>query len=111
MYSNNNDCNSVKPHSNLNFDPKAALEYIITRQVTLLFKEFLSILEKGNDEHNEGLNKLYEALPDQYKGFVNLADWWTPEKAARLRKEVLQRGNDALRNVKEELDKYKIDLK
>ena len=106
-----NSCAAPNPRVSISINPAEALDFVIERHVTNLFKEFLKILERGNNEHNEGLNKLYDQLPDEYKKYVDLADWWTPEKATRLRSEVLRRGNDALRNVREELDKYEITFK
>ncbi len=95
----------------INIDPRQALSYISRRQITILFKEFLSILERSNDKHTESLNRLYDKLPDQYKTYVDLADWWTEEETVRMRKEVLQRGNDAIRVFNEELEKYEIDFR
>ena len=95
----------------INIDPRQALEYIARRQVTLLFKEFLTILERSQDKHIETLNKLVEKLPPEYQPYIGLADWWTDDEAARLRKEVLQRGNDTIRILSEELEKYEIDFR
>lgn len=103
--------NNNHPSSNLDIDFREALSYVLSRQITKLFKEFLFLLEKSGEEHTESLNKMFDALPEEYRKYVNLADWLTEDKAARLRKEVLQRGNDAIRSVIEELDKYDIDLR
>lgn len=92
-------------------DPRKSLEYVLVRQTTALFKEFLYTLEKNESKHTESLNKLYQSLPDDYKTYVDLADWLTEEESQRLRKEVLRRGNDTIRALQEELDKYDVDFK
>jgi hypothetical protein len=91
-----------------NIDYKGSLHFVLRRLIVNLFKEYLAINEKVQSRHIEGLNKLYDALPPDYKQYVDLADWLTDEEAERIRKEVLQRGNDAIRLMEIELDKYTI---
>lgn len=94
----------------ISVNPRDALTYVINRQVTYLFKDFLHTLEDNNCEHIESLNKLADNLPPEYNKYIDLADWFTDEKAERLRKRVLEKGNDTIRNIREELDKYDIDF-
>lgn len=79
--------------------------------MTIMFKEMLSLLEKLAEEHDETLGKLYARLPSEYKTYVELADYFTEDKADRLRREVLQRGNDCKRAIVEEMEKYDVVIR
>ena len=62
------------------------------------------------EEHDEAMEKLYMALPPEYQPYVDLANHFTDEKEARIRKAILQRGNDCRRAVEAELAKYQMTL-
>ena len=87
------------------------LRFAIKRNSTNLFKRFLAILQRQKEEHDEALSNLKAVLPEQYKKYVQLADCYTDAKAAALRKEVLDAGNDAIRAVETELDNFEYFLK
>ncbi len=90
---------------------EAVLRFQQERIVKNLFKEFLSVLEELAHEHDEALDKMEKALPSEHKHFVGLADCLTPEKGDRLRKRVLDRGNDALRSLHEIVNGFEISIK
>lgn len=69
------------------------------------------MFEQLAEEHGEAMQKFYDALPPEYQVYVELADHYTKDKAARIRRAVLQRGNDCNRAIKEELDKYVMTLR
>lgn len=94
----------------LSIDPKKTLEHTCNRQVVALFKEFLCILENLADDHDEALGKLAAALPAEYHQYINLADYFTPDRSDRLRKIVLQKGNDTARAILDELGKYDVEF-
>ena len=91
-------------------DPRQALQHSCRRHTVVLFKEFLAILEQLAEEHDEALAKLATVLPPEYHPHINLADHFTEEKGERLRRAVLQRGNDAARAIQEEIEHYEIDF-
>lgn len=64
------------------------------------------MFEQLQEEHNEALDKLADALPEEYRTYLDLADHHTDEKQDRIRRAVLARGNDCKRAVREELAKY-----
>lgn len=97
-------------HPQLSIDIKAHVQYTCRRHVVTLFKEFLAIVEQMAEEHDEAMNKLYAALPPDYQRYVELADHFTEEKEGRIRRAVLQRGNDCDRAISAELDKYQMTL-
>jgi len=87
------------------------LRFSIQRSTTNLFKHFLSIQQRQKEEHDEAMALLRQNLPEQYKKYVDLVDSYTDAKAAAIRKEILDAGNDALRNMKSELDNFDYFLK
>ena len=88
-----------------------ALRYQIDRLIKDLFKDFLSILTEVGVEHDAALAKLEKALPPEYHSHLDLADYLPPEKGQRLRKHVLDRGNDTLRSISEFFKFYTIQHK
>lgn len=96
--------------SSVAINPRDALQYTLRRHIVTLFKEFLSLSEDLTAEHDEALAKLATALPTEYHTHINLADYLTEDRAERLRKVILQRGNDCARAVEEEIRKYRVEF-
>jgi len=101
---------SVTDHPQLSIDLNAHVQYTCGRHVVTLFKECLDIMVQLAEEHDEAMGKLYEALPPQYQPYVALADHFTEEKEARIRRAILARGNDCRRAIDAELSKYQMTL-
>ncbi len=80
-------------------DLRASCKLTVERHIVNLFKECLMIVEQLEEEHDEALEKLYSALPETYREYVRLADHFTEEKADRIRRAILARGNDCRRAV------------
>lgn len=91
--------------------PGDVLLFQIARITTNLFKNHLSTLESLELEHDEAMAKLEAALPDEYKGHVDLADYLTEAKGDRLRKLTLDNGNDAIREITRLFAFYNIEMK
>lgn len=96
--------------AHLEADPKGLLQFTARRHIVTLFKECLAMFESLADEHDEALAKLGAALPAQYHEYITLADYFTEDKSERLRRTVLQRGNDCARAIQEEIEKYEISF-
>lgn len=92
-------------------EPTDILLFHIKRNITNLFKNFLVILEENTSDHDEAISKLYEALPDEYKKYVELADYLSDDKCERVRKKVLSQGNDAYRALEDQIKHFDIKLK
>lgn len=95
----------------LSVDPEELLRFQIRRNVTVLFKRFLEILEDLGVEHDAALTLLYDKLPADYKVYVELADYLTDEKADMLRRKVLGAGNDCVRQIEDILQSFSVTLK
>lgn len=91
-------------------DPQELLRYQLERMITTLFKGYLIMLEDLGDSHDEALAKLKAALPEPYRGYVDLADYLTPERGATLRKKVLDTGNDTKREVEKLLEQFTVEF-
>ncbi len=100
--------NVPAPLPQLSMDMRIHVQKTSARHVVNMYKEILCMFEQLAEEHDEALSKLYDALPSDYRPYVDLADHYTEEKADRIRRAVLQRGNDCRRAIVEELDKYDI---
>ena len=90
---------------------RASAQFTIGRNITVLFKECLMIMEQLKKEHDEAMGKLYEALPEQYRPYVGLADHFTEDKEARIKKAIRDRGNDCKRAMEAELDQYELTFR
>ena len=97
---------SNSPRITLNL--RGGLKHYAERQIVIFMKECLAIVEQLEEEHDEALEKLYVALPAEYQAYVKLADHLTEEKADRIRRAILQRGNDCKRAVLDELDQHDV---
>lgn len=100
----------LAPTPQVSLDLNAHVQQVCERHVIILFKEVLGMFEQLGEEHDEALGKLFEALPPEYQPYVDLADHFTQEKADRIRRAVLARGNDCKRAIRDELAKYVLTL-
>lgn len=80
------------------------------RLVTALFKEFLEILEEVKLTHDEYFGNLLENLPPEYVTTLVVGNPLSEEKYKRLRKKVLDKGNDVLRDSESEMGHYSISF-
>ena len=87
------------------------LRFQITRNITLLFKAELEMLEDIADEHDSAIEKLLSKLPKEYHQYIELADYLNEQKFATLRKRILGRGNDCIRNLEEVLKDFEVKVK
>jgi len=92
-------------------EPREVLRFQVERNVKAIFWGFLAQLEDLTVEHDIAMNKLRENLPDEYVRFVDLADHLTDDKAAQLRKRVLDIGNNHLRQINDVLAGFDVTFK
>ncbi len=87
---------------------KASLQQRQRRLVTALFKEFLEILGEVRASHDEFYGNLLEKLPPEFVPVLAIGNPLSEEKYQRLRKKVLDKGNDIIRESELELDRYSV---
>lgn len=83
---------------------KAKTQLAITR----VMKNYLVLLEELTDEHDEAMGKLVDALPLEQKSKVILADHLTDVRFDSIRRRILGAGNDAIREIQEQVDNLRI---
>lgn len=84
---------------------KALLEAQLKRIVSRLFKDFLNITEDIRQDHLAALSDMKQ-FPPEFLARLNYLDL---PKYSRIRKKVLDSGNDAIREMQgiiEDFDKY-----
>lgn len=89
----------------------SVLRFQQERIIKTLFTEFLMVLEDLARDHDIALDKLSAALPPDLSKYIDLADYFTPEKSVLLRKRVLDRGNHALRELYTQVDHFNVGFK
>lgn len=87
------------------------VSFQIRRNVTLLFKSQLEMLEDIADEHDNAMRKLAEKLPKEYADYLELADYLNEQKFEMLRKRILGKGNDCIRAIEESMKDFEIKIK
>ncbi len=80
----------------------------VRQTITRLFKSQLILLEELTDNHDEAMNKLYEALPQEYQKLLMLADYLSDDKIDSNRRKVLKEGNDSIRELENFIDSLNI---
>ena len=103
---------------------KEVLEFQLNRGTTELYKAFLEILEDVKSVHQDSINNLRRALAFNEKRLKKRHDielylepialqahFFDDEFFEKLRKRILDKGNDCLRKQAEELEKYNIKVK
>lgn len=78
------------------------------RHMKDLFKSFLNILENLKNDHDIHFDKLKKNLPEKYSTFIDQADYLDESKMKFLRKTVLDKGNDSMRNQNQDLEKFTV---
>jgi hypothetical protein len=68
----------------------------------------ISILEDLANEHDAAMTKLRDALPPEYKPYVDLADHFSDEKFGTLRNRILRACNDARREIDDTVDSLRL---
>jgi len=81
------------------------------KNIKNLFKSFLYILEELKSDHDRNFGKLCDSLPSEYLNLIQQADYFDDDQMFFLRKKVLDIGNDALRNQKEEFERFYVEFK
>lgn len=80
------------------------------RLITTLFKDFLETLGELKDSHDEYFGNLMEKLPPEFVTTLVVGNPLSDDKFMRLRKRVLDRGNDVIRDSEIELGNYSISF-
>lgn len=95
----------------LDLEESDIIKFQANRIVTNFMKSMLVMIEDLAEDHDIALCKLQENLPNEYKKYVNLADYFTEDKFRNLRGKILTNGNNAIREIEENLKNFDIKIK
>lgn len=86
------------------------LEFQINRNIINLYKSFLIMMEDMHDQHDSNFRKLKQALPEEID-LIDQADYWDESRMDYLRKKILDKGNDSLREMLGQLEQFNSTIK
>ena len=86
---------------------KTVLENQLKRIITKLFKDYLVIIEDVKQDHLSVVSGLATQFPPE---FIQQWNYLDLPRYSRIRKKVLDSGNDALREMSTVLDDFSISL-
>tara|TARA_Y100000592_G_C5202889_1_gene191378 strand:+ start:76 stop:363 length:288 start_codon:yes stop_codon:yes gene_type:complete len=89
---------------------KELLEFQINRNIINLYKSFLIMMEDMHDQHDNNFRKLKQALPEEID-LIDQADYWDESRMDYLRKKILDKGNDSLREILGQLEQFNLTTK
>ena len=92
-------------------EPNKLLNLQLKDNTKKLFVDFLTLIEDLHIDHSVNFRKLYEAIPSEYHDLISQADYFGEEKRKYLRKKVLDYGNNTIRNIENDSDKFIINFK
>lgn len=93
------------------FDAKGLLTFQVGKDITYLYKRFLTELEDMRNQHIFMLEKLEKELPPEYHAMIRTANYFDETEFGYRRKKVLDAGNDAKRNIVDQLTKFDVSIK
>lgn len=93
------------------FDAKGLLRFQMDKDITYLYKRFLTELEDMRNQHAFMLEKLEKELPQEYHSLIRAVNYYDDTEFGYRRKKVLDAGNDAKRNVIDQLTKFEVSMK
>jgi len=91
-------------------DAKKILARRANDNVSHLFKGFLRVLEDLKQEHDTASRKLYANIPEEHFPVLNVGNYFDNEKMTRLRKRILDLGNETLRSNDTELNNFTVSF-
>jgi hypothetical protein len=91
-------------------DAKESLSKKSTKSISFLFKQYLSLIEDLKFEHDQFLKKIKQEIPSEHHNLIDNADTFDDEKMARIRKRVLDIGNETIRSLDNELNDFTVNF-
>jgi hypothetical protein len=88
---------------------KELLEFQINRNITNLYKSFLMILEDIQDQNQNNFQKLKSALPEN-QALIEQANCFDNARMEFVRKQILDNGNNAQREIIGHLEKFDLTI-
>jgi hypothetical protein len=91
-------------------DAKQCLSKKSNKSIAYLFKQYLMLIEDLKFEHDQYLKKVKSEIPSEFHNVIDNADTFDEEKLSRIRKRVLDIGNETIRSIDSEMDDFSINF-
>lgn len=84
---------------------KEVLRFCLTRDIVNLYKSCLDEFKTLNEEHIDNQEKLRSLIPYEYHRLIDSLNFLDGNRAAFIRKRILDKGNDTIRQMDELINK------
>jgi len=91
-------------------DAKETLSKKSTKSISFLFKQYLMLIEDLKFEHDQYVKKIKDGIPSEYHNLVDNADTFDNEKMSRIRKRVLDIGNETIRSFDNDINDFTVNF-
>ena len=95
----------------LDINDEDILRFQLHRIIINFYKDLLTMIEDLSEDHDTALFKLQEHLPEEYKKYVDLADYFPEERFKKLRGRILDGGNGTIRDIEMQMKNFDITIK
>jgi hypothetical protein len=91
-------------------DAKETLSRKSTKSISYLFKQYLMLIEDLKFEHDHFLKKIKQQIPSEYHNLIDNVDTFDDEKMTRIRKRVLDIGNETIRAFDNDINDFSVNF-
>ena len=91
-------------------DAKETLSKKSNKSISFLFKQYLMLIEDLKFEHDQFLKKIKSNIPSEYHNIIDNAETFDDEKMTRIRKRVLDIGNETIRAFDNDINDFTVNF-
>jgi hypothetical protein len=91
-------------------DAKESLSRKSNKSISFLFKQYLLLIEDLKFEHDQFVKKIKQEIPSEHHNIIDNAETFNDEKLCRIRKKVLDIGNETIRSLDNELNDFSVNF-
>jgi hypothetical protein len=91
-------------------DAKQSLSKKTSQSISFLFKQYLVLIEDLKFEHDKYVKKIKSEIPSKYHNVIDNADSFDDEKMSRIRKKVLDIGNESIRALDSDMSDFSVNF-
>ena len=81
-----------------------------SKSISQLFKQYLMLIEDLKFEHDQYVKKIKSEIPSEYHNIIDNADTFDEEKMSRIRKRILDLGNESIRSFDTEMNDFSVSF-
>jgi hypothetical protein len=91
-------------------DAKQTLSKKTSKSISFLFKQYLMLIEDLKFEHDQYVKKIKQEIPSEFHNVIDNADSFNEEKMSRIRKRVLDLGNETIRSMDSDISDFSVNF-